>query len=1072
MSAFKKEESRFIPNSENLCCITKKKSQHYFIKFTPEINKIIGCPRATLIFGFLEHWSTKMSEGFYKFIEPCNHPLYRKGDSWTEELNCDSKSFAKSFQKIGVRYRSRSEFEKAQDKFQGKLYLSYYDRHKNQTFFIRNDEAVKAFLSTGSTKPENTPKRKGGDTPNRGVSVENLPTSITKTSRSCGKAKNASNHLSKDKSHASNEMIQKMVEIWEKAIEGGKNKIELTNRRIAFLKKALADKFDQLVEKWEEFCLKIASSKFLMGEKTSFKATLDWALKFDNIQKILEGCYGIGDRTPGYLPVNNAAELQIIREDIAKLDEPDEAKEFRAACLKNLGAAIYRSWFQKLKIEWNGQGGITLVAPTRFHADCMGTRYQIDMENILALLGLAKSLKISVAGEARETLSIRGDKPMASLVAREHSRKKHQTLQKIGRQDESSPILPIVSQLEEAKANSPAPETKQPVLEAVRRVEIQRPDTGNPAGFQENFPFQKGKFSRSYIDTKNTPNDLSKDKSHAGNETAQKMIEVWNTAMGDGKLQTGLTDQRVACLGRAWEDKFGQSLEKWETFCRKIASSKFLMGEKTSFKATLDWALKFDNIDKILEGNYGMDRMQTCPPANNAIDLPTMREEIAKLEEPDGIKGFRLACLEKLGAAIYRSWFQKLAVEWDQQGGINLVAPTRFHADCVGTRYQIDIKNILVSLGVVNSLTIAVSGEGKEPLPLEDFRVTQSPAGQEDSMERKGQMTHQIGEGQVPVVLQTVSQSEAEKSADMELFNLAPENNSPVLAAQPPGMEFAKAESAKKMLKTGGQGVNQERQSIVLPIFSQLERVDAWPEEGKWVNPLLESKFPDWEVDPPETLSGQELENMIQDTQYFATPRIQDAATERIFAGNRGFREKRKGYRADVVWEKFSRCLTGVRFKTIGPEVIPAMAFRGKSLSGSRGRFNPHFWRKTCLERGISHNARSYYGKNFKPVVILVEPEGVKNPMRGLPLHCKIFRFPFLDPGGGRQGENHMAGRPFLPACIPKPVEGWGQLMLNVLKMKSREGFVDGWDSGCVVRNDEKQLRVDIVLSGNRKLGV
>ena len=65
-----------------------------------------------------------------------------------------------------------------------------------------------------------------------------------------------------------------------------------------------------------------------------------------------------------------------------------------------------------------------------------------------------------------------------------------------------------------------------------------------------------------------------------------------------------------------------------------------------------------------------------------------------------------------------------------------------------------------------------------------------------------------------------------------------------------------------------------------------------------------------------------------------------------------------------------------------------------------------------------------------------------------------------------------MAGRPFLPACIPKPVEGWRQLMLNVLKMKSREGFVDGWDSGCVARNDEKRLRVDIVLSGNRKLGV
>ena len=126
--------------------------QSYFIKFTPKISKITGCPRAALIFGCLEYWSSKKPEGFYKFIEPCAHRLYKGGDSWTEELSCDPKSFAKSFLKIGVKYTSRTEFEKAPDKFQGKFYASYYDRYSNRTFFIRNHEVVEAlFGRVGST---------------------------------------------------------------------------------------------------------------------------------------------------------------------------------------------------------------------------------------------------------------------------------------------------------------------------------------------------------------------------------------------------------------------------------------------------------------------------------------------------------------------------------------------------------------------------------------------------------------------------------------------------------------------------------------------------------------------------------------------------------------------------------------------------------------------------------------------------------------------------------------------------------------------------------------------------------
>jgi len=119
----------------------------YFIKFDPRLNRITGCSRATLILSTLEFWFSKKPDGFYKFIEPCSHPLYKEGDSWAEELGCDRKCFARAWNKIGIKHKSRRSFEAAEDKFQGKLYASYYDRYTNRTFFIRNDELASVVLS-------------------------------------------------------------------------------------------------------------------------------------------------------------------------------------------------------------------------------------------------------------------------------------------------------------------------------------------------------------------------------------------------------------------------------------------------------------------------------------------------------------------------------------------------------------------------------------------------------------------------------------------------------------------------------------------------------------------------------------------------------------------------------------------------------------------------------------------------------------------------------------------------------------------------------------------------------------
>ena len=354
--------------------------QDYFIKFDRRINNIIGCQRATLILSTLEYWFSKKQEGFYKFIGPCSHPLYKKEDSWTEELGCDPKSFTNSFKKIGVKYKSRTAFEKVEDKFQGKMYASYYDRYSNRVFFVRNHEEVNKFFAriyspvdTDESQVENKKKTQ----PLLVSSSIKNPLRNGKNYRSYKEAKNTSNDLSKDKYHANDEIVKKMVEFWTALVEGGKGKIEITSKRTAFLKQAFKDKFDSCLEKWKKYCQDIASSRFLMGEiKSSFRATLDWALKFDIIQKIHEGNYGIGDRNP--LPVMSAAglfaknskiEIASEAEVIQKaMDEPLPVREFRLKWLNKFGAGNYRECLKgaTLKVE---EGTTLILRPSsRYNA--------------------------------------------------------------------------------------------------------------------------------------------------------------------------------------------------------------------------------------------------------------------------------------------------------------------------------------------------------------------------------------------------------------------------------------------------------------------------------------------------------------------------------------------------------------------------------------------------------------------------------------------------------------------------------------------------------------------------------
>ena len=199
-------------------------------------------------------------------MEPCSHRLYKKGDSWEEELGCKRRCFARAFKKIGIKYRSRMEFDAAPDKFQGKMYASYYDRYTNRTFFIRNHALADEFLKDFSTIKAQSPKKEAVASKSA-VSIPDLPLSTGQYGLSYIETKNTTNDLSKDNSHAGDEIIKKMIDIWTAIVQEGRVQIELT-KLIAFSRKHLTSSI--IASKWKEYCISIAAANF-DGRKTSFK---------------------------------------------------------------------------------------------------------------------------------------------------------------------------------------------------------------------------------------------------------------------------------------------------------------------------------------------------------------------------------------------------------------------------------------------------------------------------------------------------------------------------------------------------------------------------------------------------------------------------------------------------------------------------------------------------------------------------------------------------------------------------------------------------------------------------------
>lgn len=191
------------------------------------------------------------------------------------------------------------------------------------------------------------------------------------------------------------------------------------------------------------------------------------------------------------------------------------------------------------------------------------------------------------------------------------------------------------------------------------------------------------------------------------NNISKEMIDIWIEIVEENKQTLLLNKKRAQHLVAAFKLKFDASLDKWKNFCWKITQSKFLMGRiKKTFKASLDWALKFDIIQRIFEGDFGLAEFkeQTATiPSNQLIE--DISHQIQSVEGDENIKTIQIILLKKNGVCTYKNWFE--TIKWDREGdNIILSVPNKFMFNYINTNFKKSIDLIWKNINVYGDVVL------------------------------------------------------------------------------------------------------------------------------------------------------------------------------------------------------------------------------------------------------------------------------------------------------------------------------------------------------------------------------
>ena len=167
-------------------------------------------------------------------------------------------------------------------------------------------------------------------------------------------------------SSAREDVSQKMLEVWDHTLQPPVP-VQMTPWRSSRLKAILAENFQGKVVRWEAFCQEICQSAFLMGQGTrGWRVTLDWVLKPQNLQKVLEGHYRNGQESPSAEQTTPSWEEMALKAErqIESLSDP-LFQEFCRLLLRYIPPKKYLQWFSEMAVEgWNSPE-LKLIFPAR-----------------------------------------------------------------------------------------------------------------------------------------------------------------------------------------------------------------------------------------------------------------------------------------------------------------------------------------------------------------------------------------------------------------------------------------------------------------------------------------------------------------------------------------------------------------------------------------------------------------------------------------------------------------------------------------------------------------------------------
>lgn len=371
-------------------------SNEPFLVLSPTTVKIVG-RSAAIVLQQLHYWIS--SPAPYGNVEEDKRWIYNTYEEWQSQIKVFStKTIQRAFKKLGDSglVLSKRMNKKASD--QTKSYTIDYEKLGELTG-INESKSIKTQDKMSSPSGQNG-----------SIIIKNTKRTTEKTyfTERDEKNQNEKEYSTPIKTDTiAINIHEEMLSIWNAAIEENKNQLSLDPLRTRFLKKAFTDSFQSDMNQWREYCNKIASSKFLMGEVNQFKASLDWCLKFETIHRIKEGAYNQVTRTAAKDLVRSSSES--IETDLNKMMEHESAGaiDIRKKIIKKIGNDLYKSWFEESRIVMK-EGSGTIFVANRFRSDRLQTQFGGVLEALFLDVNISSdyaSLKESEIKDESDFLS-------------------------------------------------------------------------------------------------------------------------------------------------------------------------------------------------------------------------------------------------------------------------------------------------------------------------------------------------------------------------------------------------------------------------------------------------------------------------------------------------------------------------------------------------------------------------------------------------------------------------------------------------------------------------------------------